>query len=89
METIQVNDTDIRCSHEIKTDEHHQTAIHLTVKAGDVETTHVLTIGSQDEPLPINYGTAELQKDVDAFREKHAALAEGESRAKTLAKGLE
>jgi hypothetical protein len=77
------------CSHEVKTDEKTQhTAVHVTVKAGDVELVHVMTIGSADEPLPTNYDKAALQRDLDLFREKHAALAEGKLRAKSLAKEI-
>jgi len=85
MKTIKVNGTDVVCSHEVKQDEQHHTGIHVTVKAGDVELTHVLTVGSVDEPLPVNYDQAALQKDLDTFRQKHAALAEGKLRAKKLA----
>jgi hypothetical protein len=89
MKTIQVNGTDVACSHEIKTDEQHHTTVHVTVKAGEgtdaVELVHVLTIGSVDEPLSIGYDTAALQKDLDAFRLKHCQLAESKLRAKKLA----
>jgi hypothetical protein len=93
MKTYQINGTDVTCSHEIKTDEKtHQTAIHVTVKAGNesdaVELTHVLTIGSADDPLPVNYGDTELQIDLDVFRLKHCQLAEGKLRAKRIAKSL-
>jgi hypothetical protein len=89
MKTIRVNNTDVVCSHAVKTDDQHFTAVHVTVKAGDVETTHVLTIGSVDEPLPVDYDQTALQKDLDAFRQKVAAMAESKLRAKQLAKSLE
>jgi hypothetical protein len=90
MKTIQVNDTHVECSHEIKTDEKtFHTAVHLTVKAGNVQTTHVLTIGAEDCPLPIGYDAAALQKDLDVFRQKHAELAESKLRAIKLAASLQ
>ncbi len=93
MKTIKVNETNVVCSHEIKTDAAHHTAIHLTVKAGEgndaVELTHVLTIGAEDHPLPEGYDTVALQKDLDVFREKHAKMAESKLRAKRLAQTLE
>jgi hypothetical protein len=89
MKTIRVNNTDVMCSHAVKTDDQHYTAVHVTVKAGDVETTHVLTIGSVDEPLPVGYDQAALQADLDQFRQKIAAMAESKLRAKQLAKGLD
>jgi hypothetical protein len=88
MQTIRINDTDVVCSHEVKTDEAHHTTIHVTVQAGDVNTTHVMTIGSVDEPLPIGYDTAALQTDLDLFRQKSAEMAESKLRAKKLARGL-
>jgi hypothetical protein len=93
MKTIRINETDVVCSHEIKTDDAHRTAVHVTVKAGEgndaVELTHVLTIGAEDHPLPDTYDAAALQKDLDVFREKHARMAESKLRAKKLAQGLE
>lgn len=83
MKTIRVNETDVMCSFEIKGHE-----IHLTVKAEDVQATHVLTIGAEDGLLPEGYGQAELQRDLDIFREKHARLAESKLRAGRLAQGL-
>ena len=92
MRTIRINATDVVCSHEIKTDEAHHTAVHVTVKAGDgsdaVELTHVLTIGAEDHALPEGYDTASLQRDLDVFREKHARMAESKLRAKKLVQGL-
>jgi|HubBroStandDraft_5_1064220.scaffolds.fasta_scaffold565153_1 hypothetical protein len=89
MKTIQINGTSVECSHEVKTDESHQTSIHVTVKAGDVETTHVMTIGAVDEPLPLSYDASVLQKDLDAFRQKSATMAESKMRAKSLASQLQ
>jgi hypothetical protein len=94
MKTIRVNETDVTCSHEIKVDKKtHHTCIHVTVTAGNgddaVELTHVLTIGSVDEPLPVGYDGATLQKDLDDFRERHAKMAESRLRAKKLAKSLQ
>jgi hypothetical protein len=92
MKTIKVNDVDVVCSHEVKSDSAHHTSVHVTVKAGKgedaVETTHVLTIGSVDEPLAVGYDQAALQKDLDAFRQKVATMAESKLRAKKLAQGL-
>jgi hypothetical protein len=94
MTTIKINEADVVCSHEIKTDEKtNQTSIHVTVKAGDgndaVKLTHVLTIGAEDHPLPEGYDTASLQRDLDVFREKHARMAESKLRAKKLAQSLQ
>jgi hypothetical protein len=94
MKTIKINDTDVVCNHEVKTDaKTHQTHVLLTVKAGSgddaVELTHVMTIGAVDQPLPVGYDAAALQKDLDTFRQKHAELAESKLRAKQLAKSLE
>lgn len=93
MKTIRINETDVVCSHEIKTDEAHRTAVHVTVKTGEgadaAELTHVLTIGAEDHPLPDGYDAAALQKDLDVFREKHARMAESKLRAKKLAQYLE
>jgi hypothetical protein len=86
---IRVNETDVVCSHEIKTNAQQTTEIHLTVKAGDVETSHVMTIGAVDEPLPVGYGQTELQNDFDVFRERHAKLAESKLRANSIAKSLQ
>lgn len=92
MKTIEINGIPVLCSHEVKTDEAHRTAVHVTVKTGEgkdaVELTHVLTIGAEDHPLPDGYDAAALQKDVDAFRDKHARMAESKLRAKKLAQGL-
>lgn len=88
MKTFIVNETEVTCSHEIKTDEQHVTAVHVTVKAGDVELTHVMTVGAIDAPIPPTYDLAALQKDLDEFRQRHAELAEGKFRAKKLAEGL-
>jgi len=93
MKTIRVHETDVVCSHAVKTDETDHTSVHVTVKAGDgndaVELTHVLTIGSVDEPLPLTYDGAALQKDLDTFRQKVAVMAESKLRAKKLAQDLE
>jgi hypothetical protein len=90
MKTIQVNGVDVVCSHEVKTDEKiNHTAVHLTVKAGDLQSVHVMTIGSVDEPLPLTYDSAALQNDLDAFRQKSAVMAESRLRAKTLAQSLQ
>jgi hypothetical protein len=92
MKTISINGVEVTCSHEVKTDEAHHASIHVTVTAGDgvdvVELTHVLTIGSVDEPLPLNYDATALQKDLDAFRQKAATMAESKLRAKQIAKSL-
>jgi hypothetical protein len=88
MKTIQVNGTPVVCSHEVKTDEKQHTSIHVKVKAGDIETVHVMTIGALDSPLAPGYDAAALQKDLDAFRESAAVMAESKMRAKTLAQGL-
>jgi hypothetical protein len=88
MKAIKVNETNVVCSHEIKTDEAHHTSIHVTVEAGDVKTTHVMTIGSVDEPLPVGYDAAALQQDLDEFRRKVATMAESKLRAKQIAKSL-
>jgi hypothetical protein len=90
MKILKVNNTDVVCSHEVKTDEKTQhTAVHVTVKTGDVELTHVMTIGAEDELLPLSYDAVALQKDLDLFRQKHAALAESKLRAKKLAQSLQ
>ena len=89
MKNIKINDTQVECSHEIKTDESHHTTIHVTAKIGDVETRHAMTIGAVDQPLPENYGQAELQRDLDAARQKCASMAESKLRAKQLAANLE
>jgi hypothetical protein len=90
MKILKINNTDVVCSHEVKTDEKTQhTAVHVTVKADEVELTHVMTIGAVDEPLPVGYDVVALQKDLDVFRQKHAALAESKLRAKKLAQSLQ
>jgi hypothetical protein len=93
MKTISINGVEVTCSHEVKTDEAHHASIHVTVKTGDgndaVELTHVMTIGAVDEPLAIGYDGAALQKDLDAFRERVATMAESKLRGKLLAKSLQ
>jgi hypothetical protein len=89
MQTIKVNGLDIQSSHEVKTNEQtHHTEIHVTFEGEGKSITHVMTIGSADEPLPSNYDQAALQKDLDTFREKHAALFESKLRAANLAANL-
>ena len=88
MKTFIVNGTEVRCFHEVKHDAQHGTAVHVTVEAGDVLLTHVMTIGSMDRPIPPTYDLPALQKDLDDFRQRHAELAEGKLRAKKLAEGL-
>jgi hypothetical protein len=50
---------------------------------------HVLTIGADDQPLPAGYGKAELQRDVDAFKQKHAELFASKIHAAEIAAQLE
>jgi hypothetical protein len=89
MKTIEINGTAIGVSHVVKTDEQtNHTAIHVTVAAEDLQSTHSLAIGAIDEPLPLDYDASALQKDVDAFRLKSAAMLESKLRAKKLAKGI-
>lgn len=85
MKIIRVNETDVTCSHEVKADQGHRPAIHLTVAVGELSLTHVLNIGSVDEPIPAHYDQAALQKDLDAFRRNAAAHLEGKLRARQIA----
>jgi hypothetical protein len=93
MKTIRVNQTDVTSKHVVKTDDTHHTSVHVTVTAGQgedmVELTSVLTVGSVDEPLPTTYDKNQLQRDLDVFRDKLAAMAESKLRAKKIAAGLE
>jgi hypothetical protein len=90
MKTIKVNGTDISVSHEVKTDAKTQhTSVHVTVAAEDVQTVHVMTIGSVDKPLPASYDGAALQKDVDSFKAECAAMCESRLRAKRLAQSIQ
>jgi hypothetical protein len=100
MKTIEINTTNVVCSHEIKTEKNGRTSVTLTVKAGDgPETTHIMTIGPTKEDsgvamkssdlLPVNYDQAASQRDFDKFRNDHAALAESNMRAQKLAAVLE
>jgi len=89
MKTIQINGKEVVCHHEIKTDERHQTALHLTATVGDVKIGHAMTIGSVSEPLPEHYDSASLQKDLDIARENLARRAEGKHRAKLIAGQVE
>jgi hypothetical protein len=101
--TIEVNGTSVDCSHEVATDAvTGKTFVRLKVKANDadgVETEHRMTIGPYVEPnarnvgpadaLPIAYDQAAAQRDLDAFRQHHAAVAESNLRAKKFASSLE
>jgi hypothetical protein len=92
MKTIKVNGTDVSVSHEVKTDEktHHvciRCKFSHTVSGKSIE--HVLTIGAEDEILPVNYNKEQLQKDIEVFKQKHAELFESKIRAADIASQLE
>lgn len=82
---IQVNGKAVHCSHVVNTNANHQTTIHITARFKDVVINHRMTIGAVDQPLPENYDSAALQKDLAAARNKVAAMAESQHRAKLLA----
>ena len=91
MKTIQVSGREIRVEHEVVSDEktHHVTIhVKLSHESGK-QISHVMTIGAVDSPLPVGYDKAALQKDLDAFKQKHAELFESKLRAAELAAGLE
>ena len=83
--TLKINGTDIYCDHEIKLDKAFRPSIHVTVSSGETQLTHVLNIGTEDEPLPATYTAENLQADLDRFRQKMAEHLEGKIRAKRLA----
>jgi hypothetical protein len=82
---IKVNNTEVAVSHEVKADSLYRTSVHVTATLGDVTHTHVVTVRSVDEPIPVGY---DLQKDVDAARQHCAEMAESKARAKRLAASL-
>lgn len=90
MKTITVNGTDIECSHESVMDEKaNRPTIRLTVKCGDVESTHVMTIGPSGQGLPAEYGVEQIQKDFADFRQKCAEELEGRVRGLKLAQQVQ
>ena len=91
MKTIQVNGRDIRVEHEVASDEktHHVSIRCKFAHDSGKSIEHVLTIGAEDSPLPVGYDKAALQKDLDAFKHKHAELFESKIRAAELASALE
>jgi hypothetical protein len=86
--TINLNGKEVAVTHQVKTDKVHQTVIHLTATLETVSLNHTMTIGAVDQPLPENYDSAALQKDLDAARNKLAALVESKHRAKLLASAV-
>jgi hypothetical protein len=89
MKTLSINGSEVVCSHAVRTDpQTNHTAVHLTVSVGGLQSEHRLTIGAIDEPLPVGYDAAQLQKDLDAFRQKSAEMLEGKYRAKKIAAEL-
>lgn len=83
---IKVNNTDVEVTHEVKLDPAtHQTHIHVSATVGGITHTHVITVGAADEPIPSDYN---LQRDLDAARQKCAVMAESKSRAQKLASAL-
>jgi len=89
MKTVKINNTEIEVSHEIKSTEAHDTHIHCKFESEGKSIVHVLTVGAVDQPLPVGYDRAALQKDIDEFKSKHAALFESKIRAAKLAASLE
>ncbi len=85
MKCVQVNGKDVGYTHKVVTDHHHITRVELTLTLGDLSSTHHLTIGPSDGPLPDGYDEIALQKDLEVFRQRHAAILEGKYRAKMLA----
>jgi hypothetical protein len=82
--TIAVNGKGIVVSHEIKVDRN-QTVIKMTAHHGGVTLAHNMTIGAEDEPLPMDYTAEKLQADVNKAREKLATLVESKHRASQMA----
>lgn len=89
MKKLKINDAEIQVSHEVKSSDAHDTHIHCTFEADGKSITHVLTVGAVDQPLPVGYDRAALQKDIDEFKTKHATLFESKLRAAKLAASLE
>jgi hypothetical protein len=86
--SISVNGREVTVHSETKTDKNRQTAIHLTAIHEGVSLHHVMTIGAENEPLSADYSLKQLQADVDAARQKLAALVESKHRAVDLAKQI-
>lgn len=63
---ITINNTDVEVTHAVKIGlVNSQTAIHVTATVGDTTHDHVITVGTVDQPLPVDYN---LQVDVDKAR---------------------
>ena len=89
MKTLKINGAEIECSHEIKVDASQRPTIHLTVKCGDVSSTHVMTIGAMDKTIMPELTAEHVQRDLDTFRQRCAAELEGKIRARKLAEQVE
>jgi hypothetical protein len=89
MKTIRIHETDVSCSHEVKRQANGPTILHISADAGDGPIVHIHTIGSVDQPIPIDYDQQKLQDEFDAIRQRCAAMAESHRRGAKLASGLE
>jgi hypothetical protein len=88
--TIQINGTNVSCSHESKHDpKTGLTHIQLTVEVGDIKTIHNMHIGPNGKAVPAAYGQAEIQADFEKFRLDCATEAESKNRVKTFAESVE
>ncbi len=89
MKVLNIKGTSITADHNVVVDPvTHHPSIHVTVSNGAIATRHVMTIGAIDQPLPDNYDAEAMQKDLDAFVEKHATLLESKLRGAAIAKTL-
>lgn len=88
--SVEVNGVSVACVHEAVHDpKTASTHIELTVQVEDTQTTHRLTIGSVDEPVPTTYGKEQLQAEFEKFRLGCAQMVESKHRMKSLALSIE
>jgi hypothetical protein len=89
MKTITAQSIPVSVSHEIVTDpKTHQVHVHCKFEANGKSITHVLTVGATDETLSEAYTAANLQEDVDTFKQKHGERFASKLRALDLANSL-
>jgi hypothetical protein len=89
MKTITVGTKQISVAHNIVTHPKTlETHVECIFEGDGKSVSHRMTIGSADGPLPASYDANALKVDVDAFKEKHAAIFEGKLRAIELAGSL-
>jgi hypothetical protein len=87
---IEVNGVSVACAHEAVHDSKTaHTHIELTVQVDSTQTTHRMTIGSVDEPVPTTYGKEQLQAEFEKFRLSCAQMVESKHRIKKLALSVE